>query len=84
MNFTKTQSKTQKKMSIVSKKVKDLEPQTRGHNLVLGVVNCKVVVEKTRTDASKVKIAECLVGDETACIVLTARNGINEINFIFI
>ncbi len=55
--------------------VDQLKPGTHGHNLVLKVVNSHVVEEKTRTDGSKIKIAECLVGDSTGCIILTARNG---------
>eukprot|EP01115_Flamella_aegyptia_P005926 TRINITY_DN24923_c0_g1_i1.p1 TRINITY_DN24923_c0_g1~~TRINITY_DN24923_c0_g1_i1.p1 ORF type:complete len:138 (+),score=25.16 TRINITY_DN24923_c0_g1_i1:83-496(+) len=54
--------------------VEALKPGTHGHNLTLKVVSSTVVVEKTRTDNSKIKIAECLVGDNTGCIVLTARN----------
>jgi len=51
-----------------------VEPGSKGHNLVLKVVSSNVVVEKTRTDSSRVKIAEALVGDDTGVIVLTARN----------
>lgn len=51
-----------------------VEPGSKGHNLVLKVVSSNVVVEKTRTDSSRVKIAEALVGDQTGVIVLTARN----------
>lgn len=51
-----------------------MEPGSKGHNLVLKVVSSNVVVEKTRTDSSRVKIAEALVGDDTGVIVLTARN----------
>jgi len=54
--------------------VDQLKPGTHGHNLVLKVVNCSVVVEKTRTDCTKIKIAEAVVGDQTGCITLTARN----------
>jgi len=54
--------------------VAQLSPQTHGHNLVVKVVNKSVVVEKVRTDNSKIRIAECLVGDATASVVMTARN----------
>jgi len=37
-------------------------------------VKSAAIVEKTRTDGSKIRIAECTVGDETGCVVLTARN----------
>eukprot|EP01089_Gocevia_fonbrunei_P009272 TRINITY_DN2139_c0_g1_i2.p1 TRINITY_DN2139_c0_g1~~TRINITY_DN2139_c0_g1_i2.p1 ORF type:complete len:100 (-),score=29.48 TRINITY_DN2139_c0_g1_i2:54-353(-) len=33
-----------------------------------------MVVEKTRTDGQKVRIAEAVVGDNTGVITLTARN----------
>eukprot|EP01121_Diplochlamys_sp_Union-15-3_P008328 TRINITY_DN2206_c0_g2_i1.p1 TRINITY_DN2206_c0_g2~~TRINITY_DN2206_c0_g2_i1.p1 ORF type:complete len:146 (-),score=25.58 TRINITY_DN2206_c0_g2_i1:128-538(-) len=55
-------------------KCNQLEPGTSGHNLILKVVNSTIVVEKTRTDSTKIRIAEALVGDETGSIVLTARN----------
>ena len=54
--------------------VGSLQPGTHGHNLVLKVVSCKTVVEKTRTDGTKIKIAEAVVGDDTGVITLTARN----------
>eukprot|EP01088_Endostelium_zonatum_P005548 TRINITY_DN17255_c0_g1_i1.p1 TRINITY_DN17255_c0_g1~~TRINITY_DN17255_c0_g1_i1.p1 ORF type:complete len:173 (-),score=60.91 TRINITY_DN17255_c0_g1_i1:439-933(-) len=54
--------------------VSDLEPGSHGHNLILKVVKTNMVVEKTRTDGQKVRIAEAVVGDNTGCITLTARN----------
>jgi replication factor A1 len=60
--------------------VDQLKPGTHGHNLLLKVVNCSVVVEKTRTDCTKIKIAEAVVGDQTGCITLTARN--NQIDIV--
>jgi len=54
--------------------VEQLRPGTHGHNLVLKVASCDVVVEKSRTDGTKIKIAEAKVGDQTGCITLTARN----------
>jgi len=54
--------------------VDQLRPGTHGHNLVLKVVSCNVVVEKTRTDGTKIRIAEAVVGDHTGVITLTARN----------
>jgi replication factor A1 len=58
-----------------------LKPGTHGHNLYLKVASCNVVVEKTRTDNTKIRIAECLVGDKTGSIILTARNGIFSFNY---
>jgi len=54
--------------------VDQLKPGTHGHNLILKVSNSNQVVEKTRTDNSKIRIAECLVGDNTGAVILTARN----------
>src|SRR4051812_39789447 len=41
----------------------------------LKVISCNTVVEKARSDSSKIRIAECLVGDKTGSVLLTARNG---------
>jgi len=54
--------------------VDKLTPSSHGHNLIVKVVSCSVVVEKTRTDGTKIKIAEAVVGDNTGCITFTARN----------
>ena len=43
-------------------------------NINLQVIDCKVVVSRTRPDGSSVRIAECTVGDDTGVITLTARN----------
>ncbi|KAL2528846.1 Nucleic acid-binding [Forsythia ovata] len=58
-------------------KVDQLRPGTNGHNLVVKVVSANVVMQKGRPDGPQprqVRIAECLVGDETGTIVFTARN----------
>jgi len=55
-------------------KVKDLEPGTRGHNLIVKVGDVKTVLERKRPDQSTLSIAEATVGDATASILLTARN----------
>jgi len=58
----------------VFQKVKDLEPESHGHNLHVKVVKVEPVLEKTRLDGSKVAIAEATVGDSTGCILLTCKN----------
>jgi len=58
----------------VFKTIKELDPGSHGHNLILKVVKTNMVVEKTRTDGQKVRIAEAVVGDNTGVITLTARN----------
>lgn len=58
-------------------KVDQLRPGTNGHTLTVKVVSTKMVLQKGRPDGPQVRqmrIAECLVGDETAIIVFTARN----------
>uniref|UniRef100_G3MMX2 Single-stranded DNA binding protein Ssb-like OB fold domain-containing protein n=2 Tax=Eukaryota TaxID=2759 RepID=G3MMX2_AMBMU len=58
-------------------KVDQLRPGTSGHTLTVKVVSTKMVLQKGRPDGPQVRqmrIAECLVGDETAIIVFTARN----------
>lgn len=59
--------------------VKDLTPGTTGINLVVKVLNVNVVVEKEGRPARDgsprtIRIADCLVGDATATVFLTARN----------
>lgn len=58
-------------------KVDQLRPGTSGHTLTVKVVTAKMVLQKGRPVSSQVRqmrIAECLVGDETGVIVFTARN----------
>ncbi|XP_076944805.1 uncharacterized protein At4g28440-like [Bidens hawaiensis] len=49
-------------------KVDNLRPGTSGHNLLVKVVSSKLVLQK------QMRIAECLVGDDTGTILFTARN----------
>ncbi len=51
-----------------------LKPGSLGHNLIVKVVTSQIVVDKSRPDGSKVKVAEAVVGDHTGVITLTARN----------
>ncbi|KAF3794640.1 Uncharacterized protein EJ110_NYTH06886 [Nymphaea thermarum] len=58
-------------------KVDQLRPGTGGHTLTVKVVNSNMVLQKGRPDrplVRQMRIAECLVGDETGSIVFTARN----------
>ncbi|KAK9188915.1 hypothetical protein WN944_020320 [Citrus x changshan-huyou] len=58
-------------------KVDQLRPGTSGHTLTVKVVSTKMVLQKGRGDGTQVRqmrIAECLVGDETGMIIFTARN----------
>ncbi|XP_074570189.1 uncharacterized protein At4g28440-like [Curcuma longa] len=58
------------KLKPVFKKVCELKPGTSGHNLVVKVDKSTIVRQKDRPG----RISECLIGDETASIVFTARN----------
>lgn len=62
-------------------KVDSLKPGTNGHTLTVKVVNANTVLNKKPRNPGfrgaqngNSKIAECLVGDETGCILFTARN----------
>ncbi|KAL1222808.1 hypothetical protein V5N11_022116 [Cardamine amara subsp. amara] len=59
-------------------KVNELRPGTNGHSLNLKVVNTKMVMQRggrpSGPQARQMRIAECLVGDETGIIIFTARN----------
>jgi len=55
-------------------KVKELEPGSRGLNVILKVGDVKTVLERKRPDQSNLHIAEAVVGDATGAILLTARN----------
>ncbi|KAG8044782.1 hypothetical protein GUJ93_ZPchr0149g29155 [Zizania palustris] len=64
-------------------KVDQLKPGTTGHTLTVKVVSASPVPARARggggvpafaVGSRPARIAECLVGDETAAIVFTARN----------
>lgn len=58
-------------------KVEQLKPGTNGHTIIVKVVSSNTVLQKGRSVSQhlrQTRIAECLVGDETGTILLTARN----------
>ncbi|KAH6764255.1 Nucleic acid-binding [Perilla frutescens var. hirtella] len=58
-------------------KVDTLKPGTNGHTMVVKVVNSTTVLQKGAAASPHLRntrIAECLVGDDTASILFTARN----------
>ena len=70
------ESKTSLRKPVFTK-VEQLRPGTSGHTLTVKVVNTKMVLQKGCADGPQVRqmrIAECLVGDETGMIIFTARN----------
>ncbi|XP_043702131.1 uncharacterized protein At4g28440-like [Telopea speciosissima] len=57
--------------------VDQLKPGTTGHTLTVKVLNSNTVLQKGRAASQHLRgtrIAECLVGDDTGCIIFTARN----------
>lgn len=58
-------------------KVDQLKPGTIGHNLTVKVVSSNTVLKRGRSVSLNLRnsrIAECVIGDETATIIFTARN----------
>ncbi|XP_018468922.1 uncharacterized protein At4g28440-like [Raphanus sativus] len=62
-------------------KVNELRPGTNGHSLNVKVISTKMVMQRgggggrpSGPPARQMRIAECLVGDETGIIIFTARN----------
>ncbi|KAJ4780831.1 hypothetical protein LUZ62_019177 [Rhynchospora pubera] len=55
-------------------KVELLKPESFGHTLTAKVLSSNPVPHKGSVGARATKIAECLIGDETGCILFTARN----------
>ena len=65
----------QKKKSAA--KIEQLRPLAEGLNLTVKVVSSKMIMPRGRGDGfqgRQMRLAECLVGDETGIIVFTARN----------
>jgi len=67
----------QKKKQPVFSKVEQLGPGGNGLNLTVKVVSTKMIMQRGRADGTQgrqMRLAECLVGDETGMIIFTARN----------
>ncbi|KAL6983691.1 hypothetical protein U1Q18_017069 [Sarracenia purpurea var. burkii] len=67
----------QKKKQPVFTKVEQLRPLAEGLNLTVKVVSSKMIMPRGRGDGTQgrqMRLAECLVGDETGIIIFTARN----------
>jgi replication factor A1 len=54
--------------------IDQLRPQTHGHTLTARVVEARTVLEKRSPHLGRTRVAECLVGDHTGTILVTARN----------
>ena len=58
-------------------RVVELRPGTSGHMVIVKVVNVKAVQQRGRSDIPQqrqMKLAECIVGDDTGVIIFVARN----------
>ncbi|MCD7465212.1 hypothetical protein HAX54_000801 [Datura stramonium] len=62
-----------KKQQPVFTKVDQLRPMATGLNLTVKVDSTKMVVPRGN-QSRQMRLAECLVGDETGMIIFTARN----------
>lgn len=63
----------QKKKQPVFCKVDQLRPGANGLNLTVKVVSSKIIMQRG-AQGRQMRLAECLVGDETGMIIFTARN----------
>jgi hypothetical protein len=44
-------------------------------NLKVKVHVVRVIMDKTRIDGSRYRVAEAIIGDSTGCVIATLRNG---------
>mmetsp|Transcript_13143 Transcript_13143/g.18176 ORF Transcript_13143/g.18176 Transcript_13143/m.18176 type:complete len:147 (-) Transcript_13143:197-637(-) len=51
----------------------ELLPEQRNVNLICRVVEVKTVLDTTRNDGTKVKIAEATIADKTGSVILTCK-----------
>jgi replication factor A1 len=68
------EEETQAKEQATFTQVHSLRPGTSGHNLKVKVVSSKPVVNRSKGDGTKVRVNECVVGDDTGVVVFTAKN----------
>ncbi|KAL6606417.1 hypothetical protein ACP70R_042070 [Stipagrostis hirtigluma subsp. patula] len=54
--------------------VDQLRPQSHGHTLTARVLSARTVLDKASPALGRTRVAECLVGDHTGTILVTARN----------
>ncbi|CAN6166243.1 unnamed protein product [Urochloa humidicola] len=60
--------------------IDQLRPQTHGHTLTARVLSARTVLDKHSPHLGRTRVAECLVGDHTGTILVTARN--NQIDLV--
>lgn len=54
--------------------IDQLRPQTRGHNLTALVISTRTVIDRPSMHLGRTHVAECLIGDSTGTVLVTARN----------
>jgi replication factor A1 len=52
-----------------------MAPGTHGHNIIVRVLEKNIALERNTSGGQSLHIEECLVGDKTGCMLLTAKNG---------
>jgi ssDNA-binding replication factor A large subunit len=52
-----------------------LTPGTQGHNLLVKVLHTTVALVKARTDGTRVRVTECVIGDATGIVSFLAHDG---------
>eukprot|EP01083_Nonionella_stella_P181610 651131_1 len=55
-------------------KVQDLSPASVGFNLIVKVGPIKPIMNRLNLDGTRLRISEAIIGDKTACIILSLRN----------
>eukprot|EP01084_Bolivina_argentea_P285842 490243_1 len=58
----------------VFSKVMDLSPASVGFNLIVKVGKIKPIMNRLNLDGTRLRISEAIIGDKTACIILSLRN----------
>jgi len=61
-------------------KVEDLSPASVGFNLIVKVGKIKPIMNRLNLDGNRLRISEAVIGDATACIILSLRN--DQINVV--
>ena len=56
-------------------KVDQLSPASVGFNLIVKVGKIQPIMNRLNLDGTRLRISEAVIGDKTACIILSLRNG---------
>jgi len=55
-------------------KVEELSPASVGFNLKVKVAKIKTIMNRLNLDGNRLRISEAIIGDATACVILSLRN----------